>query len=517
MRSGNGMTISGANSCLTFKTKKMMKKILFMVAAVAALAMVSCNKEGADGGTEAKEPSVVVEFSASISMGDENTAVQPQSSAATRTTVDHTVLTNPKTLWLETDEISINSVKFKVKELTNGGASAVFVNAENLPDNFGAPYKAVYPYAAEGKITLPATQTAIAGHFPKNAVCAAAYSNDAVLKFKNVASVLMFQVAAECETVTISSDNALAGTVPMTPAGDDAVPTFGEGTEKTVTINGPFATGKDYYVAVLPGTKKNFAVRIDGYLSKKANSVTINRSLIANMKTLPEPLKKVYVKNDLKWTDLSLYAWDAQKNALIGGWPGEKLSETLSVNGNTYSVYDFKDITSVPIGLIINGKATKTGTTKVLVQTSDITKNLSGDKYYRLSIRENYYKEVDPNDLKTFGFRIFVYIQKGDSHIDPYLHIWDTPGIQNTDWNSQLKMTEKWEYPISGGKLFYYYEPPQEAQPNMNFIVTLNKGQKKTGDVKGALKKDYYVCAWADSKSSFDLYNAGKDNPEDCK
>ena len=261
-----------------------------MVAAVAALAMVSCNKEGADGGTEAKEPSVVVEFSASISMGDENTAVQPQSSAATRTTVDHTVLTNPKTLWLETDEISINSVKFKVKELTNGGASAVFVNAENLPDNFGAPYKAVYPYAAEGKITLPATQTAIAGHFPKNAVCAAAYSNDAVLKFKNVASVLMFQVAAECETVTISSDNALAGTVSMEPAGDDALPTFGEGTEKTVTINGPFEVGKRYYVAVLPGKKENFTVCLDGKVSKSASEITIQRSGFADMKTLPVPV-----------------------------------------------------------------------------------------------------------------------------------------------------------------------------------------------------------------------------------
>lgn len=306
MRSGNGMTISGANSCLTFKTKKMMKKILFMVAAVAALAMVSCNKEGADDAPQVKEPSVVVEFSASISMGDENTAVQPQSSAATRTTVDHSVLTNPKTLWLETDEISINTVKFKVKELTNGGASAVFVNAENLPNDFAAPYKAVYPYAAEGKITLPATQKAIAGHFPENAVCAAAYSNDAVLKFKNVASVLMFQVAAECETVTISSDNALAGTVSMEPAGDDAVPTFGEGTEKTVTINGPFEVGKRYYVAVLPGKKENFTVCLDGKVSKSASEITIQRSGFADMKELPAPV--VQAERNLKFSQTSVSA-----------------------------------------------------------------------------------------------------------------------------------------------------------------------------------------------------------------
>ena len=91
-----------------------------MVAAVAALAMVSCNKEGADDAPQVKEPSVVVEFSASISMGDENTAVQPQSSAATRTTVDFADgPKKPKTLWQESDEISINGVKFIVKELKN--------------------------------------------------------------------------------------------------------------------------------------------------------------------------------------------------------------------------------------------------------------------------------------------------------------------------------------------------------------------------------------------------------------
>ena len=303
---GKMKMISGANSCLTFKTKKKMKKILFMVAAVALMAMVSCNKENANDAPQVKEPSVVVEFSASISMGDENTAAKPQSSAATRTTVDHSVLKNPKTLWLKTDEISINGVKFKVKELINGGASAVFVNEGNLPNDFAAPYKAVYPYEAvdkDGKIVLPAVQTAIAGDFPKNAVCAAAYSNDAVLKFKNVASVLMFQVAKACQTVTISSDNALAGTVSMTPNGDDEIPIFSDGTEKTVTINGSFEVGNNYYVAVLPGTKANFVVRHDGYLSKNAASVTIARKGFANMGTLPAPVETGwYVQGLDNWT-----------------------------------------------------------------------------------------------------------------------------------------------------------------------------------------------------------------------
>ena len=307
MKIGSGMKISGVNSCLTFKSKKKMKKILFMVAAVVVMAMVSCNKENTNEGTEVKEPSVVVEFSASISMGPEDPAVQPQSSAATRTTVDHSVLKNPKTLWLDTDKISINGVAFKVKELINGGASATFVNVVDLPADFGAPYTAVYPYAAAGddkKITLPALQTAKAGDFPEDAVCAAAYSEDAVLKFKNVASVLMFQVAEACQTVTISSDNALAGTVTMTPNGDDKVPTFGEGTEKTVTINGPFTVGQNYYVAVLPGTKANFVVSLDGQVSRSALSINITRSGFADMKVLPAPV--LQLERGLSFSDASV-------------------------------------------------------------------------------------------------------------------------------------------------------------------------------------------------------------------
>ena len=301
MKTGFGMMISGANSCLTFKTKKKMKKILFMVAAVALMAMVSCNKENANDAPQVKEPSVVVEFSASISMGAEDTNVKPQSSAATRTTVD---FAKSKTIWEESDIIFINNQKFRVKELRNDGLSAVFVNVDDLGESFKAPYIAIYSGNDQNNtMTIPENQTAVAGALGVK-VCAAAYSEDTTLKFKHTASILMFQVAKACQTVTISSDNALAGTVSMTPDGDDEIPTFSDGTKNTVTINGPFEVGKSYYVAVLPGTKANFVVRHDGYLSKNAASVSIKRSAVVDMKILPAPVESTYklmgVGND--WT-----------------------------------------------------------------------------------------------------------------------------------------------------------------------------------------------------------------------
>ena len=256
MKVGIMMMTFGANRCLTIKTKRKMKKNLFMVAAVALMALVSCNKEEINnGGVEPQEPqapSVTVEFTASL--GEEET----------KTTLD---FENKKTLWEETDAISINGQKFTIKEIQEDG-KAVFVNAAELPADFAAPFTAIYPYGSDGKV--PAAQDAVAGSFDPKAVIETATSENHSLSFKNETSLLKFQVPAACNSVSVASDDVLAGD-----------------SDKVVTISGDFVAGKDYYVAVLPGTKKNFVVRIDGYLSKNAASVTINASTIANMKTLP--------------------------------------------------------------------------------------------------------------------------------------------------------------------------------------------------------------------------------------
>lgn len=237
----------GANRCLTIKTKKEMKKNLFMVAAVALMAMVSCNKEEVNNGGEVSyEPSVIVEFTASL--GGESTK---------------TTLSEGKTLWVETDEISINGEVFKVKELIDGGASAKFVNKNELSEAFAAPYNALYPANVS---EVPSTQTAYEGTFDPTAVLETATSDNEFLEFKNVTSLLKFQVPVACDEVILTSDDVLAGS--------DA---------KEVSVTGNMVAGTDYYVAVLPGTKANFAVKINEYVVKSASSVTIDRSKIIKM------------------------------------------------------------------------------------------------------------------------------------------------------------------------------------------------------------------------------------------
>ena len=248
-----------------------MKKNLFMLAAVALMSFTACNKEevSVENPVDNQTPATVVEFTASF--------------ATTKTALDNT---GAKTLWVESDRIDINGQEFKIKELIDGGLSAKFENVNDLPGDFAAPFTATYPY---GVTEVPAAQTAKADTSDPAAVLETAESDDYTLSFKNVTSLLKFQVATACETVTITSSDALAGS-----------------SAKTVTVTGPFVTGKTYYAAVLPGKKADFVVRMDGYLSKNAASVTVGESTIANMGTLPAPVKSDWA---VVGSDVELGKW----------------------------------------------------------------------------------------------------------------------------------------------------------------------------------------------------------------
>ena len=272
-----------------------MKKNLFMVAAVALMALVSCNKEEINNNVveQPQEPSYYVEFVASIAEDADTKAFD----AAT-----------PKTYWVEGEAISINGKKFEVKEVLENG-NAIFENKEELGEGFEAPYSAIYPYSAGTSfdaVTVPSEQTAVAGNIAPEALVAVAQSENNTLNFKHLTSLLKFQVPAECSEVTISSDNQLAGSVKVTSVSNNDIAYSAATASNSLKITGSFKAGQDYYLSVLPGAKANFVVRIDGYLSKNASSVTINRSKIVNMKTLPAAV-------DAKWRLKGSFDWSTGK------------------------------------------------------------------------------------------------------------------------------------------------------------------------------------------------------------
>ena len=257
-----------------------MKKNLFMVAAVALMALVSCSKEDFNDGVQGGASDIV--FSAELEQPVGLPAAE-QAEIQSKTSLGEAVNNVRPVSWVAGDQIKVNGVTFSA---VSTGAKTNFTTASSFAS--ASAYFAVYPASATSKsdhsaIVIPASQD---GSFAKAAI-SVAKSTTTSLSFKNVASIIKFQVPANCSTVTISSDQNLAGTFPVTF--ENNLPKIGtvSSASKTITLTGSFTTSGEYYVAVLPGSHK-FTFRLDGYLSKASTkAVTASRANIANLKTLP--------------------------------------------------------------------------------------------------------------------------------------------------------------------------------------------------------------------------------------
>ena len=284
-----------------------MKKILFMVAAVA-LAMVSCNKEEINNNEIQEAPVSDIVFEAETPMtktiiGEaDGNGIRPVS-------------------WVVGDRITINGSEFKASELKDN--KAIFVT-ENLDFTTAESYDAIYPATAGNSLSAVTIAAEQDGTFA-NASISVAQSETQSLSFKNVASLLKFQVPASASEVTIESTSDLAGTFAVTFDGEDN-PVIGEVSNgsKKITLTGSFVVDTDYYVAILPG-EHQFTVKIDGYTSKESTKTsTVARAKLMNMKNLPIPTEwgwlvameknKYYMVKSTVYTDLYVI-----KNVNLGG------------------------------------------------------------------------------------------------------------------------------------------------------------------------------------------------------
>ena len=251
-----------------------MKKNLFMVAAVALMALVSCNKEEINNGVQ--EPASDIVFVAEFDQ-----------EADTKIALGDLVDGVRKTTWEANDKISINGVEFTAKA---AGEVAEFTTSSSFTET--ETYFAVYPSTTEGNdtgIKIPNTQD---GSFASASISVAKSANTS-LKFKNIPSILKFQVPVQCSTVTVESTGtaSIYGTVDLSFNEDGSIK-VGSGIRqggKKITISGSFVPGEDYFVAVIPG-KYKLTISIDGVVSKaSAKEVTLVRSKIHNLGELPVP------------------------------------------------------------------------------------------------------------------------------------------------------------------------------------------------------------------------------------
>ena len=289
-------TILIGNRCLTIKTKKEMKKNLFMVAAVALMALVSCNKEEINNGVQ--EPASDIVFVAEF-----------EQEADTKIALGDLVDGVRKTTWVAGDQIKINGTVFSAQA---DGASTEFKTTTAF-DETAKTFRAVYPassYISTTAVDIPASQN---GTFA-GASIAVAESSTTFLKFNNLVTILKFQVPVNCSKVTFESTASIAGRITVNYNGGVITPDYAGVTQpnRTINVTGTFVPGTDYYVAVKPGTH-TFTVKIDDEVSKAStNAVTVERSKILNMGVLPEPKPVVAenavlrINNKNGWGDLKV-------------------------------------------------------------------------------------------------------------------------------------------------------------------------------------------------------------------
>lgn len=232
-----------------------MKKYRNIAFAFMAIAAIACSKveapenEGSQNGP-VDDPAVEVvptdmTFEASLE-------------GVTRVTFDGT----SKSIWEADDMISIyDGEANRCFEAGEAGETTVFAGKALEAD----AYWAHYPYSedvvfADGAIltSIPSVQTAVKGTFDDAAAVAVAYgANDAGLAFKNLASMLTFEVAEDVTitSLTISGNAAekIAGDVSVT-FGQDGLPVLADAATSatSVSLTGEMTAGV-YYVLVRPG------------------------------------------------------------------------------------------------------------------------------------------------------------------------------------------------------------------------------------------------------------------------
>ena len=473
-----GKKASSIGNSLTIKTKKEMKKNLFMVAAVA-LAMVSCNKEEITNNEIQEAPVSDIVFEAETPM--------------TKTTIGEADADGVRLVsWVVGDQITINGSTFKATELKDN--KAIFVT-ENLDFTTAESYDAIYP-ASAGKsfdaVTIAAEQD---GTFA-NASISVAQSETQSLSFKNLASMLKFQVPVACSSVTIESTAPLAGTVSVS-FDEEGNPVLGEvsNSSNVITIKKSLVTRTDYYVAVLPGEHK-FTVKIAGLTSKASTKTsTVERAKLLNMKTLPDD-NFLYLVPNSNWKSVG------SRYAAYFFESGEKWVDMVKFTDDLYACEKQSGFAKVIFARMNANNPTNDWNTKY-DQTADLT---IGTQKYCIIPFDVWGGSTIWSDNATYSTSGKYYLVPNDNWKSS--DAWFATYFFNnsTGKNTWVKMTK-----ISDNPAYYEVVIPSGTWPNLIFCrmnsskstMDWNSVWNQTSDLAKQSSNNFYtIAAGAWSKGS---------------
>ena len=322
------------------KAMKTMNKIFALAA--AAVAVVACTTEAND--IQKPVNLVPVEFSASL-----DDATEPVSKT--------TLFNNAYVKWEATDKVTLLSgenysvaTELSIKEggMAEDGSWANFVG---LADEGSEAFIAVYPHSAANKyengtvsVTIPSEQVCVKTGMQSGANVSVAASTGADLKFRNVGTLLGYEifgsVASVTEKIQIRAKKAdgtyakLTGTAQVT-IGEDGIPVATEGSEEAVTLLAPeggFVAGVFYFV-VYPGEYQALEytfVNKNGSEAKwtSKQSVTLGRSERHVILNIPSPYDVALPEEvQINWNFVSNWPFD----------PACLASDSQTTDGDKYT------------------------------------------------------------------------------------------------------------------------------------------------------------------------------------
>ena len=348
---------------LTIKTKTEMKKNLFMVAAVALFAAVSCNDQLSQDVTPAGE---TVTFEASVDGADTKVSLEGKVSK-----------------WENGDKITIhNGTKGYEFSTTDAGTKATF--SYTGADFSGEKFMAVYPsgnYTADVEARtvtgyIPTYQPSRENDFSAGAVPSVAYSETQSLSFKNAATLLKFTIkGTNVKGLTFYGNNgeAVSGNIKVTLDEDNKIKsivaekttiTESDVTETKLitwakvwaqTANYCFNEGVTYYLAVVPQNfEKGFTAQleVDGVGTVDVKKLETAYELKANTIVDLGELEYVAPSVEQKWGIVGTMTswgsniamdidgdWYVAKNVVIGVDDGFKFRNGESWADNDLRTY----------------------------------------------------------------------------------------------------------------------------------------------------------------------------------
>lgn len=351
---------------------------LFLYAAALVMA-VSCGKETPE------TPKTPADGRVSFTAYTETPpAAEPQAKA----TIGLNTNTKPQTFWEDGDVITVySSNESQVGATANNKSGYLFSttlvnNSTSATFSYdgeqfvGGNYIAMYPHTEvaravnftaqelsrttdspqyEGaayriaKVSVPTTQTLVAGGFDRSAMVMTAYTeNPSELHFKNAVALVKFNVAdADVSSgAIIASGSVISGTfradIKSDTTGEPILVDYGQTVSDRVNFSTgePLSTETDYYVAVRPDElNEGFKVYLNNVLVKsftKEQLGSFERNKIYDLGTLTMPEATNETKTLSFDFNQEFYGWPTSQSTTTGN-KNENLECTYNLEGVNYT------------------------------------------------------------------------------------------------------------------------------------------------------------------------------------